>query len=148
MEFPLIPLFYLGDCDPFGLDILLNYTFSNEYQTFELNSLPHIHYLGVTIDEVVQLKVSKEDSLLNLNEQDLEKLKELRTKPFFLEILKEENEETINDLQLYLKTRWRKWYENILDFEKFGKKLELDSFEELTQINLIKFIKYKILSSI
>ena len=130
------------------LDILFNYTFSNEYQTFELNSLPHIHYLGVTIEEVVQMKVSEENSLLNLNEQDVEKLKELRAKPFFLEILKEENEEVLNDLQIYLKTRWRKWYKNILDFEKFGKKLELDSFEELTKINLIKFIKYKLLSSI
>lgn len=137
----------MGDCDPYGLDILFNYTFSNEYQTFELNSLPHIHYLGITIEEVMQMKVS-EDSLLNLNEQDLEKLKELKTKQYFIEILKEENEEFIDDMQLYQKARWRKWYKYILDFEKFGKKLELDSFEELTKINLINFINYKILSSI
>jgi DNA topoisomerase VI subunit A len=136
----------LGDCDPYGLDILFNYTFSNEYQTFEMNNLPQIHYIGLSIEDLLQFKIS-ESSLLVLNEQDFEKLNELKTRQYFLGIMEENDRIGMEDVQIYQRKKWKKWYQNILDFEKSRKKLELDSFEEISGEKLIDFIKYKILIS-
>ncbi len=136
----------MGDCDPYGLDILFNYTFSNEYQTFEMNNLPQIHYIGLSIEDLLQFKIS-ESSLLVLNEQDFEKLNELKTRQYFLGIMEENDRIGMEDVQIYQRKKWKKWYQNILDFEKSRKKLELDSFEEISGEKLIDFIKYKILIS-
>ena len=46
-HYPTIPFFYLGDLDPFGFDILLNYAFGSTFQVFENLSLPNIIYLDI-----------------------------------------------------------------------------------------------------
>lgn len=133
-------MLYLGDCDPYGLDILLNYAFSNEYQTFEYNNLPQIHYLGPFLEEICEFINS--DRLLILSEQDNDKIKEMKTKKYFEKIYKIEI--FLNEIQEYQINRWKNWFKKILDFEILQKKMELDCFEELTNINLLEYILKKI----
>ena len=45
-EYPYLVFFYLGDYDPYGIDILFNYTFSSEKQVYEYFSLPNIYYVN------------------------------------------------------------------------------------------------------
>lgn len=46
-HFPSIPFYYLGDFDPFGMDIYLNYLISSEYQIYEKNALPNIQMIYI-----------------------------------------------------------------------------------------------------
>ncbi len=54
-NFPYLPIFYLGDYDPYGFDILTCYCFSSATNTFECNSLPQIFYLGILSNDFESL---------------------------------------------------------------------------------------------
>lgn len=47
LDFPELPIFYLGDFDPFGLDILLNYMFGSITQIYENSNVPTIVRIGL-----------------------------------------------------------------------------------------------------
>lgn len=44
------PIFYLGDLDPHGFDILCLYTFSNPMSMYERNNVPWIRWLGLVVE--------------------------------------------------------------------------------------------------
>ena len=47
MKNPAVPFLYLGDYDPFGIEIYLNYIYSNPISMYEDLSLPIMEYIGV-----------------------------------------------------------------------------------------------------
>ncbi len=46
-----LPAFYLGDYDPYGLDILLAYTIGNPQTCHEYHTLPSLLYLGIFLED-------------------------------------------------------------------------------------------------
>jgi len=72
-----MPFFYLGDLDPFGFDILINYTFGSKYQIFENLALPNITWIGLQWEDIAgNPSVVELDSL---NSSDCSKLNQLMT---------------------------------------------------------------------
>lgn len=50
-KYPTLPIFFLGDSDPFGFDILCKYCFSTPLTMFEYDNLPSIAWLGTFYED-------------------------------------------------------------------------------------------------
>ena len=72
-----IPLFYIGDADPFGADIFFNYAFGNLNQSFDQVAVPIIKWIGPFLQEFQGV-----NGTMKLNERDELKAYSLMTKPY------------------------------------------------------------------
>lgn len=75
-----LPVFYVGDWDAFGIDILLTYQFGSESCALEARDLvvPHIQWLGPFLEDF------SEKGRLALSKRDKDKLEDIRSREFFI----------------------------------------------------------------
>ena len=81
-----LPVFYLGDCDPYGIEILCTYTFGcpSSASHSHLLAIPIIRWIGPFITDVVADRLLiVNNALLSLNDKDIQKLNNLVAKPYF-----------------------------------------------------------------
>ncbi|KAL4471117.1 hypothetical protein ABPG72_006498 [Tetrahymena utriculariae] len=130
---PNSPIFYLGDFDPFGLDILFNYTFGSENSVYQQDNLPNIHYLGLSSFDILDFNQKSDQKKFyvenNLNKIDLKKL---------------------DDLTFYQINRWKKWIDNAEFLRQNKTKYEIEDiyqFLNLENLTLSQFIINKISSN-
>ncbi|CAD8136325.1 unnamed protein product [Paramecium octaurelia] len=71
---PYIPVYYFGDMDPHGYDILQQYAFGNAYTSHELNNIPWIQWLN-SYFPLDQLQIKKKNKLNQREIQLLEQIK-------------------------------------------------------------------------
>lgn len=76
---PSAPLFYLGDMDPYGVDIYLNYCFGSPDTPFECLETPQLQWKGVIFakEDIGEVKLQP------MTQNDLSKLTDITMKPFF-----------------------------------------------------------------
>ncbi|EAR99249.3 type IIB DNA topoisomerase (macronuclear) [Tetrahymena thermophila SB210] len=147
---PNSPLFYLGDFDPFGLDILFNYTFGSENSVYQQDNLPNIHFLGLSSFDILDFNQQSDEKKFNvennLSKQDICKLDALIAKFEFNKI----DSNKLDDLTSYQINRWKKWIENAEFIRQNNTKYEIeDIYPFLSQKNLTlsQFIINKIQSN-
>lgn len=81
-QIPNCMFLYLGDFDPFGIDIFLNYLFSTPLTVFENNNVPTLYPIGMNYHDFGNfLKQPK----LELSTEDLEKIEDILKLPFLSE---------------------------------------------------------------
>ncbi|KAL4438797.1 hypothetical protein ABPG74_013470 [Tetrahymena malaccensis] len=147
---PNSPLFYLGDFDPFGLDILFNYTFGSEHSVYQQDNLPNIHFLGLSCFDILDFNQRSDEKKFNfennLSKQDICKLDALTTKFQFNKI----DSNKLDDLTSYQINRWKKWMENAEFIKQNKTKYEVEDiyqFLSLENSTLSQFIINKIQTS-
>ena len=79
---PKLPFFYLGDFDPFGIDILLAYMFSCPIQVFEAFGMPVITPLLGLFHHTPHAS----QKALPLDIEDINKIHQMLSLPFFQKI--------------------------------------------------------------
>jgi len=76
---PRVPFLYLGDYDPFGLDIFLNYCYSSPIALWEDLGLPFIEHIGLNAAHLLHFN---KNHLLDLSIEDHRKIETLLKEPF------------------------------------------------------------------
>lgn len=123
--------FYLGDLDPHGIEIYLNYCFSTKISVFEDHGLPWINFCGLYPDR----RLGQIQKGVQYSSDDIDKINEIIDLPFFGgEVDREEylmfrgQNEAKNEgfLRIY-----RKLKETIFWMREAGIKYELESMLEL-----------------
>lgn len=77
---PLIPIYYLGDADPHGVDIYLNYTYSTPLAYYENCNLPFMMHIGVDLCDLEHLQGSS--LLQRLDPEDSSKAAAVLDRPY------------------------------------------------------------------
>ena len=87
---PSLIFLYLGDFDPFGMDIFLNYLFSTKSAIFENINLPIVRYVGFDREDISKFDL---EGQVQLNKFDIQKLLEIKSSDIFsLKLLDNPNE--------------------------------------------------------
>lgn len=132
--------FYLGDFDPFGIDILLNYLFSTPLTVFENNNVPVIQPIGVDSSDFEFF--GNNLPVISLTSEDFEKIGYLKELPF----LKEEYLEKGNvcdDFQYLMRWKMRGVIRNLEFMQKTVRKIEVEHLEA-GGISLMDYLLKKI----
>ncbi|CAD8076546.1 unnamed protein product [Paramecium sonneborni] len=74
---PSIPVYYFGDMDPHGYDILQQYAYGNQYSSHELNNIPWIQWLN-SYFSIVQFQIKKKNKL---NQREIQLLEQITNNP-------------------------------------------------------------------
>lgn len=116
-----------------------------KFQTYELNNLPHIHWLRIDLDEISRIlnqkKLISSSLILDLSQKDLDKILEIKDKDLYKEI-NNGAFDINNSVENYQITRWKLWFQTLDNFEEMKKKFELDCVEDLAKIRLSECISY------
>ncbi|CAD8054319.1 unnamed protein product [Paramecium sonneborni] len=74
---PSIPVYYFGDMDPYGYDILQQYAFGNSYSSHELNNIPWIQWINSYFSQI-QLQIKKKNKL---NQREIQLVEQIINNP-------------------------------------------------------------------
>lgn len=139
-QHPHLPIFYLGDFDPFGIDILMNYMFSTPLTVYENNNTPTIIPIGIDIMDLS----SNINGVIKLSIDDLHKIDELLSYPFFDKPPLKAIYNTF-ELQMINKLLWCKNCLQLMKSQMVKAEVEILS---LNQLSLIDYVRFKIQQTI
>lgn len=109
--------------------------------------MPHIHWLNLDFNEIFNMlnneEFLKHSSILKITPVDCEKIKDIKEKKIFQEIMGSSLSDC-SKIGHYQISRWRKWIQILQSFEQHKKKYELDCLEDITKKCLIEIVFYKI----
>ena len=144
-------MFFLGDCDPYGIDILCQYAFSNRVFFIHESTLkltqdfifeecgnPDIRWLGLFPEELQHLSGS-----LEANFYDERKIQELLLRPYFNSSFSLDLGEFCSEIQQRFE-KIKLWREKIILMQKSKKKAEIEILYKNSSNNLINYISNKI----
>lgn len=136
-RFAAIPIFFLGDCDPYGFDILCKYCFGTELTLYEYDTIPGIIWLGMFEKDLLRRASGQQldQILISTTEADRKKINELMDQNYFTQI------QQIGAQNPQIK-RWRQWAAELLQMSHFKYELE-QSYGCLAQ-TLSQFILSKL----
>ena len=142
---PELIFFYLGDADPHGIDIFLNYLFSTAKQIYEDNSTPVIWPLGVNLLDFIQNGVT--DRFEQLTSEDAAKIEEILERKYMN--LEDQNKIQVldnNNSLLYYQVMFGKLgyvLEMLRLMREYNFKAEIEAIEQLG-LDYIDYIRKQI----
>lgn len=133
--FPYTTYFYLGDLDPHGIEIYLNYCFSNKLSVFEDHGMPFIVHIGLDFDQRLP-----PDKWALLNERDVDKIEQiLDMEPIQIDKGSCPNYKAV--------VRMDKIRSTVLLLRRIGKKVELEALLSIPYLDPLMYIQELIIQT-
>jgi len=126
-----LPVFFLGDADIYGFDILCSYCFGSELNVFECHQLPAVHWLGAFPD--IDKRVSGSRAC---GERGRAKFREISQRQYF------QSRCDLDDWADFMSKRWLQWLRLAEGFT--CQSYELENLTQSLDITLSQFIRQEV----
>ena len=139
---PEIPILYMGDFDPYGIDIYMQYCFGNKKSIYEDFELPSIYFLGLEPRDFGPQGPGKR---IDMSVEEISKLHELLNLEIFLgdaEICKNPESDNMEEEQRFQRWKIRELKDKLHYMMFTSSKYELEALGDLT----IDYIEFKLKS--